>query len=95
LPSYFPDTNILIDYGREAAVREQLEQAVRNGVNFTVAPPALIELTRGLIKSGAAHFDSDKMVFAWLHDQNFEILPLPYPFMAKSLGSSITPRGRV
>jgi hypothetical protein len=85
----------LIDYGREAAVREQLERTVRSGANFTIAPPALIELTRGLIKSGAAHFDSDKMVFAWLHEQNFGILPLPYPFMTKVLGSSITPRGRV
>ena len=95
MPLYFPDTNILIDYGREAAVREQLERAVRTGTNFTIAPPALIELTRGLIKSGATHFDSDKLVFTWMQDQNFEILPLPYPFMAKVLGSSVTARGRV
>ena len=90
MPTYFPDTNVLIDFGRDACVRERLEHARVNDGRFVIAPPALIELSRGMIKAGRVHFEADKQVFTWLNDHNFEILPLPYPFMAEVLRSSLS-----
>jgi hypothetical protein len=92
---YFPDTNILIDFGRRADVQEQLEHACANGARFAIAPPALIELTRGVIRSGRDHFENDKKVFVWLRDHKFPILPLPMPFMAQILHSSPVRRSGV
>jgi hypothetical protein len=87
--------NILIDYGRDQAVRERLECARANGATFLIAPPALVELVRGMIKAGLAHFQNDQQVFIWIREHNLEILPLPYPFMAKILRSTSHRRGCV
>lgn len=86
---FFPDTNVLIDFGRDAATRNKLQGAVQRGTGLTVAPPALIELVRGMVAHGRDMFAVNKRVFAWLHASHFRILELPRPFMARMLGSSI------
>jgi hypothetical protein len=95
MPAYFPDTNIFIDFGRNLAVRQRLEQAIGNGAHFVIAPPALIELTRGMVRTAQTHFQNDKRVFVWLRDNNFAILPLPFPFMANILRSRTPQRSTV
>lgn len=89
MPEYFPDTNVLIDFGRNLAARAKLENARQRGTTFLVAPPALIELVRGMVARGCDTFANDKQVFVWLHMNRFPILPLPRPFMARILNSSI------
>ncbi len=89
MPEYFPDTNVLIDFGRNPAARGKLENARQGGTEFLVAPPALIELVRGMVASGRDTFANDKQVFVWLRTNCFPILELPRPFMARILGSSV------
>jgi predicted nucleic acid-binding protein len=88
---YFLDTNVLIDFGRNPKARAKLENAHQGGRTFLVAPPALIELVRGMVSRGYDRFASDKQVFVWLRTNHFGILELPRPFMARILHSS-TPR---
>lgn len=95
MPSYLPDTNVLIDFGRDLAVRAKLENAEQNGSEFLIAPPALIELVRGMIAAGCDTFDNDKEVFVWLHAQGCKVLDLPRPFMAKILRTSTRKRSGV
>jgi hypothetical protein len=89
MPIFFPDTNILIDFGRNPEVRERLEKALSAGAKFVIAPPMLIELTRGLVKAGREHFKNNQQAYAWLYKHGFEILPLPSPFIANLLKSSL------
>ena len=89
MPNYFPDTNVLIDFGRNPATRTKLENLRQGGNTFLVAPPALIELVRGIIASGCDTFANDKQVFAWLQTNRLPILELPRPFMAKVLRCSL------
>jgi predicted nucleic acid-binding protein len=95
LPRYFPDTNILIDFGRKPAVRERLERAQHNGATFVIVPPVLIELTRGMVRAAQTHFNSDKQVFTWLRDQQFDVLPLPFPFAINLLAAKPKQRSGV
>lgn len=90
---YVLDTNVLIDYGREPAVQVRLERCAANGVEFVTAPPALIELTRGLINGGEGRYEQNRRVYRWLLDK--EVLELPLPFMACVLRSSYKKRSRV
>jgi hypothetical protein len=89
MPEYFLDTNVLIDFGRTPAARVKLEHACQAGTTFLVAPPGLIELVRGMVASGDATFANDQQVFVWLRASRISILPLPRPFMARILNSSI------
>jgi hypothetical protein len=91
MTEYLPDTNILIEFGRDAGVRSKLENARQDGAVFRIGPPALIELVRGVITGGGDYFLNNREVFIWLHTQGFEILDLPRPFMAKILRTS-TPK---
>ncbi len=84
---YLPDTNVLIDFGRDLSVRNTLESASRNGFKFVIAPPTLEELARGVMAGGSAHFDENKQVFSWLKTKTCTILDLPRPFMGRVLGS--------
>lgn len=90
---YYPDTNILIDFGKLPAVRTRLEGSVAKGTQFTIAPPTLTELVRGMIASGEKTFATDKAIFSWLAEHKFPILELPRPFMAKLLGASAKTTG--
>ncbi len=57
MPEYFPDTNVLIDFGRNPAAQAKLENTRQGGTKFLVAPPALIELVRGMVASAVIHSD--------------------------------------
>jgi hypothetical protein len=85
---YLPDTNVLIDFGRDLLVREKIECAAKKGARFLIGPPTVIELVRGMIAHGHKTFEKDKQVFVWIRDQDYRILELPRPFMAKILKTS-------
>jgi len=87
MPVYMPDTNVLIDFGRVVETRGKIQKARADGADFKLAPPALIELVRGLVTSDHRHFSNDKQVFEWMVAQKFDVLPLPRPFMANILKS--------
>ena len=84
MPTFLPDTNILIDFRRDTTVMPRIKKAQTNGAQFCSAPPVLIELARGLVRHGADTFESDKKVFEWL--DGHRILELPHPFIAQTLG---------
>jgi hypothetical protein len=88
MPAYLPDTNVLIDFDRDSAVRTKLENAQKSGSVFRIGPPALIELVRGMIAGGCNTFRDDKEVFIWLRAQGCPVLELPRPFMARILRTS-------
>jgi predicted nucleic acid-binding protein len=95
MPRYLLDTNILIDFGRNQAIRTRLENSQVSGVEFVIGPPALIELVRGLVAGGCNTFEDDRRVFVWLRGQQFPILPLPRPFMARVLRTTTRRSGAV
>lgn len=95
MPRYFLDTNVMIDFGREARKRERLDGSLQNGAEFVIAPPALIELARGLVRGDSAYFTRNQPAFTWLRDHDFQILPLPSPFMAQILRSQLSQRSGV
>ncbi len=95
MAAYLPDTNVLIDFGRDGAVSAKLENAQNNGSAFLIAPPALIELVRGMIAGGRNTFQNDKKVFVWLQAHGCQVLELPRPFMAKILHTSTRTSGVV
>ncbi len=90
--AYLPDTNVLIDFGRDLAVRAKLENAQQDASEFVIAPPVLIELVRGVIARGRANFERERKVFAWLHAHHLTVLELPRPFMAQILQTSTRKR---
>lgn len=93
MPFLLPDTNVLIDFGRNPSVRTKLESLRNAGRDFRVGPPALIELVRGMVSRGAYAFEQDKEVFKWI--RGAPILDLPRPFMARILQSQALPRSTV
>jgi hypothetical protein len=82
------DTNVWIGVGRDALLTAKLEKAVANQGKCLIAPPALIELVRGLVLHGKETFAEDKKTYQWMKDHKCEVLELPRPFMAKVLGST-------
>jgi hypothetical protein len=84
--TYLPDTNVLIDVGRDPKVRAQVEDATNRGAKFVPAPSMLTELTIGLVKGGAKFFAPNREIFTWLQAHSGAILDLPRPFMGKVLG---------
>ena len=86
MPTYLPDTNVLIDIGRDPAVQTKLENAEQSGSNFVIAPSTITELTPGVVTGGATHFEQNKKIFTWLQTHSDAILDLPIPFIGKILG---------
>lgn len=86
MPTYLPDTNVLIDYGSDPAVRAKIENAEQAGSKFVLAPSMMTELTVGVVKGGATYFEQNKEIFDWLHVHSGTILDLARPFMGKILG---------
>lgn len=86
MATYLPDTNVLIDLGRDPAVQTKLENAEKSGSNFVIAPSTMTELTVGVVKGGATHFEQNKKIFTWLQGHSNAILDLPRPFIGKILG---------
>jgi hypothetical protein len=91
---YVPDTNVLIDFGRNAAVENKLVTAVADGSTFVLAPATIEELSRGVVNGGSRHFENDRRVFRWLQAHRWTVLELPIPFIGSLLGSPVR-RGRV
>ena len=86
MPTYLPDTNVLIDIGRDPAVQTKLETAEQNGSKFVIAPSVMTELTVGVVKGGATYFGQNKKIFTWLQTHSDAILEPPRPFIGKILG---------
>src|SRR5271169_78948 len=84
--TYLPDTNVLVDYGRDPAVRARIENAEQAGSKFVLAPSMMTELTVGLVKGGATYFEQNKKIFKWLEAHSGTILDLPLPFIGKIMG---------
>jgi len=91
---YLPDTNVLIDFGRNAAVEQKLDAGVAGGSTFVLAPSTIEELSRGVVNGGSRHFENDRKVFKWLRAHRWPVLELPIPFMGALLGSPVR-MGRV
>src|SRR5437660_6562102 len=86
MSTYLPDTNVVINYGRDPAAKAKIDRASASGSTFVIAPPTMTELTVGVVKGGATWFVQNKMMFEWLKAQSANILDLPRPFMGKVLG---------
>ncbi|MGA2171120.1 MAG: hypothetical protein ABSG62_23300 [Terracidiphilus sp.] len=84
--TYLPDTNVLVDLGRDPAVQTKLENAEQSGSKFVIAPSTMTELTVGVVKGGATCFEPNKKIFTWLKIHSDAILDLPRPFIGKTLG---------
>src|SRR6266446_4098411 len=87
MPTYLPDTNVLIDFRRDAAIEQKLHTAVADGSTFVLAPSTIEELSRGVVSGGANHFQSNRRVFEWLRLSHWPVLDLPTPFMGSVLGA--------
>jgi hypothetical protein len=94
MPTYLPDTNVLVDLGRDPAVQTKLENVEQSGSTFVIAPSTMTELTVGVVKGGATYFEQNKKIFAWLYPHSDVILDLPRPFIGKTLGFQ-SQRGQV
>ncbi|HZP64386.1 MAG TPA: hypothetical protein VFB28_13305 [Terriglobales bacterium] len=86
MSTYLPDTNVVINYGKDLAAKARIDRACAAGSKFVIAPPVLTELTVGVVKGGATYFAQNKIIFEWLRSQSANILDLPRPFMGKVLG---------
>jgi hypothetical protein len=89
MTAYLPDTNVWKDIGKNAVSTARFEKALAAGDTFLIGPPALIELVRGLVRSGEEHFSEDQKMFAWMKNQKCAILELTLPFMAKALKTTL------
>lgn len=93
---YLPDTHVWAGVGKESGITGKFNQACANGDSFVIAPPALIELVRGMVRYGKDKFIDDQKTFCWMQSKS-EILELPRPFMARTLrtrlvsSSGVTP----
>lgn len=95
MTTFLPDTNVWIDVGRKVGLTSRLERALAAGDKFLIAPPALIELVRGLVRHGTDTFSDDRKTYRWMKDHNCEVLELPKPFMAKILNTTLPQTSRV
>jgi hypothetical protein len=86
---YLPDTNVLIDFGRNATVEKKLYSLASQGSTFVLAPPSITELVRGVVRTGSKYFASDQRVFKWLQSQKYPVLELPLPFVGGILGTPV------
>ena len=86
MSAFLPDTNVVINYGRDPAAKAKIERASTVGFKFLIAPPVLTELTVGVVKGGALFFAANKLIFQWLKTHSTNMLDLPRPFMGRVLG---------
>lgn len=89
MTAFLPDTNVWIDVGRDALLTAKFEEAQAAGHQFLTAPPALIELVRGMVRHGKETFAEDKKTYVWMKNHKCEVLELTRPFMAKALNTSL------
>jgi hypothetical protein len=84
--AFLPDTNAIIDYGRDPARKAKMGRAVAAGSKFVIAPPMLTELTVGVVRGGEARFAQNKVMFEWLKTHAANLLELPRPFIGEISG---------
>ena len=77
--TYLPDTNVLIYLGKDPVLQTKLENAEQSGSKFVIAPSTMTELTVGVVKGGAPHFEKNKKIFTWLQTHSDAILDPPRP----------------
>jgi hypothetical protein len=95
MTSFVPDTNVWKGVGRDVDLTTKFEHALTNGDKFLIAPPALIELVRGMVRGGNTYFQEDKKTYAWMQAKGCEVLELPRPFVAKVLNTSLPQKSGV
>jgi len=66
MSTYLPDTNVIVNYGRDPATKAKIDWASASGSKFVIAPPTMTELTVGVVKGGATWFAQNKVMFEWL-----------------------------
>jgi hypothetical protein len=84
-----PDTNIWKYIGKDEVLTLKFDKATAAGDRFLIGPPALIELVRGLVRSGEERFAEDQKMFAWMMKTKCEVLDLTRPFMARILRTNL------
>lgn len=89
MTAFLPDTNVWIDVGRDAGLTPKFEKALAAGDKFLIAPPALNELVRGMVRQGKETFSDDQKTYLWMKEHKCEVLELTKPFMAKSLNTTL------
>ncbi len=87
--TFLPDTNVWKYIGKDELLTPKFERALAGGDKFLIGPPALIELVRGLVRSGSERFSEDQKMFSWMKHKECEILDLTRPFMAKVLRTTL------
>jgi hypothetical protein len=89
MTTFLPDTNVWKHVGKDEVLTPKFERAVVAGDTFLIAPAALIELVRGLVRGGDEWFAEDQRMFAWMRNRKCGVLDLPRPFMAKILRTNL------
>ncbi len=92
---FMPDTNLWVHIGKDAHLTEKFDKAIAAGGKFLIAPPALIEVVRGMVRYGKDKFSEDRKTFEWMRDQKCEILDLTKPFMAAILRTTLPTKSGV
>ena len=90
---YMPDTNVWVGVGKEADLTRRCDKSLANGDVFLIAPPALIEVVRGMVRYGKEKFLDDQKTFGWMQKSNCKILELTKPFMARRLRTRVSASG--
>lgn len=80
---YIVDTNLWIDVSRGTLSCTDLKG--KSGINVVLAPPVIIELVRGVVKSAGEHFPRSRSLFRCMTQSQPEILELPKVFVSTIL----------
>jgi hypothetical protein len=80
---YVLDTNIWIEVSRGRIGCADLTG--KAGINIVLAPPVIIELVRGLVKSGGEQFARSRALFRCMAETELPILQLPGVFVSMVL----------
>jgi hypothetical protein len=89
MTSFVPDTNIWVHIGKDADLTSKFEKTLETGDEFLIAPPALIEVVRGMVRYGKEMFSEDRKTFIWMRTHKCGILDLTRPFMAAVLKTNL------
>ena len=90
---YMPDTNVWVGVGKDVDLTGKCNKALANGDVFLIAPPALIEVIRGMVRYGKENFLEDQKTFSWMQKSKCTILELTKPFMARTLRTRVSVSG--
>jgi hypothetical protein len=86
MPTYLPDTNVLIELGRAPTVQTKLNDADQRDRKFVISPTTIKELAVGVVGGGARCYEQNQKIFVWLRNHSDSILENPRPFVGDILG---------